>query len=55
LDLAKEQGLNFADEVVNVMRLARKKKWILSEEQRLQQEIELQTDLNVLLAAEKDR
>jgi STIP1 family protein 1 len=55
LDLAKEKGMNFADEVMNVMRLARKKKWALSEEKRLQQEIELQTDLNILLAAEKDR
>jgi len=54
-DLAKEQQLNFAGEVVKAMHLARKKKWMLVEEKRLQQEIELQTDLNILLAAEKDR
>lgn len=55
LDLAKENRMNFADEVRLLLSSVRKKKFTLSEEQRLQQEIELQTELNVLLMAEKDR
>ena len=53
-DLAKEQRLHFAGEVTNIMRLARKKKWALQEEKRLNQEIELQINLNHLLEAEKN-
>lgn len=54
-DLAKEQRLNFGDDITTFLRLARKKRWMLSEEKRIQQEIELQHDLSSLLSAEKDR
>ncbi|KAI1301213.1 E3 ubiquitin-protein ligase CHIP [Halotydeus destructor] len=52
-DLAKEQKLNFGDEIASQLRLARKKKWNLIEEQRLNEEIELQTYINGLIL--KDR
>jgi STIP1 family protein 1 len=55
LDLAKEQKLNFGDDISAALRLARKKKWMLLEEKRIQQEIELQIQLNSLVTAEKDR
>lgn len=54
-ELAKEQQQNFGDDITGVLRLAKKKKWCISEEKRIQEEIEQQTELNLLLLAEKDR
>uniref|UniRef100_U5ET79 E3 ubiquitin-protein ligase CHIP n=1 Tax=Corethrella appendiculata TaxID=1370023 RepID=U5ET79_9DIPT len=48
-DLAKEQKLNFGDDIASQLRLARKKRWNLQEEKRICQEIELQTYLNKLI------
>jgi len=41
-DLAREQKLNFGDDIAVQLRIARKKRWNIQEEKRLQQEIELQ-------------
>lgn len=48
-DLGKEQKLNFGDDIASQLRLARKKRWNLLEEKRIQQEIELQSYLNRLI------
>lgn len=48
-DLAKEQRRNFGDDIASQLRLARKKRFQLQEEKRMQQEIELQTYLNRLV------
>ena len=37
------------------LRIARKKRWNIQEEKRIQQEIELQTMLNRLILEDKDR
>ncbi|CAN8002894.1 unnamed protein product [Ixodes hexagonus] len=54
-DLAKDQKLNFGDDIASQLRSARKRRWQLQEEKRLQQEIELQTYLNQLIIRDKDR
>jgi len=54
-DLAKDQRMNFGDDITSFLRLVRKKRWMLYEEKRIQQEIELQRDLNSLLCADKER
>jgi len=54
-DLAKDQRMNFGDDITSFLRLVRKKRWMLYEEKRIQQEIELQHDLNSLLCADKER
>lgn len=41
-DLAREQKLNFGDDIASQLRLARKKRWNVQEEKRIAQEIELQ-------------
>lgn len=41
LDLAKEQKLNFGDDIASLLRAARKKRWNTAEERRIAQEIEL--------------
>ncbi|CAB3365081.1 E3 ubiquitin-protein ligase CHIP [Cloeon dipterum] len=48
-DLAKEQKLNFGDDIAGQLRMARKKRWNLQEEKRIAQEIELQSYLNRLV------
>jgi len=48
-DLAKEQRLNFGDDIASQLRLARKKRFALQEEKRICQEIELQSYLNKLI------
>ncbi|XP_026468926.1 E3 ubiquitin-protein ligase CHIP-like [Ctenocephalides felis] len=48
-DLAKEQKLNFGDDIASQIRLARKKRWNVQEEKRIAQEIELQSYLNRLI------
>eukprot|EP00096_Caligus_rogercresseyi_P005461 TRINITY_DN2093_c0_g1_i1.p1 TRINITY_DN2093_c0_g1~~TRINITY_DN2093_c0_g1_i1.p1 ORF type:complete len:283 (+),score=93.67 TRINITY_DN2093_c0_g1_i1:145-993(+) len=55
LDLAKEQKLNFGDDIAIPLRIARKKRWNVLEEKRIVQEIELQTRLNKLVIEDKDR
>jgi len=47
--------MNFGDDITTYLRLVRKKRWMLYEEKRIQQEIELQHDLNSLLSADRDR
>ncbi|KAI4457174.1 e3 ubiquitin-protein ligase chip [Holotrichia oblita] len=55
LDLAKEQKLNFGDDIAGQLRMARKKRFSLMEEKRIAQEIELQTYLNKLITDDKER
>jgi len=54
-DLAKEQKLNFGDDIAIQLRIARKKRWNIQEEKRIQQEIELQTYLTRLVVEDRDR
>ena len=54
-DLAKEQKLNFGDDIAIQLRIARKKRWNIQEEKRIHQEIELQTYLNRLILEDKER
>jgi len=54
-DLAKEQKLNFGDDIAVQLRIARKKRWNIQEEKRIQQEIELQTYLTRLVVEDRDR
>lgn len=54
-DLAKEQKLNFGDEVTGALRLAKKRRWNMIEEKRIQQEIALQSYLNKLVSEERER
>ena len=53
-DLAKEQKLNFGDDIAIQLRIARKKRWTIQEEKRIQQEKELQTYLNRLILEDRD-
>lgn len=55
VDLAKEQKLNFGDDMTSILRQAKKKRFQIKEEQRINQEIELQSYLNslIILDAEK--
>ncbi|XP_067045391.1 E3 ubiquitin-protein ligase CHIP-like [Acropora muricata] len=54
-DLAKEQKLNFGDDIAGAVRLAKKKRFNVVEEKRISQEIELQAYLNKLIIEEKNR
>jgi len=54
-DLAKDQKLNFGDDIASQLRLAKKKRWNILEEKRIAQEIELQSYLNRLIREDKDR
>ncbi|ENN76454.1 hypothetical protein HUJ04_007261 [Dendroctonus ponderosae] len=55
LDLAKEQKLNFGDDIAAQLRAARKKRFSIQEEKRICQEIELQAYLNRLINEDKER
>ncbi|XP_034936631.1 E3 ubiquitin-protein ligase CHIP [Chelonus insularis] len=55
VDLAKEQKLNYGDDMTSALRQARKKRFQLREEQRLAQDIELQTYLNQLILEDAER
>ncbi|XP_046738821.1 E3 ubiquitin-protein ligase CHIP isoform X2 [Diprion similis] len=55
VDLAKEQKLNYGDDVTAVLRQARKRRFQLREEQRVAQDIELQSYLNQLIIQDADR
>ncbi|CAH1795619.1 unnamed protein product, partial [Owenia fusiformis] len=54
-ELAKEQKLNFGDDICSALRVAKKRRFSAVEEKRIQQEIELQTYLNRLITEEKER
>ncbi|XP_049869318.1 E3 ubiquitin-protein ligase CHIP isoform X2 [Pectinophora gossypiella] len=54
-DLAREQKLNFGDDIAAQIRLARKKRWNVQEEKRIAQEIELQSYLNRLIIEDTQR
>lgn len=54
-DLAKEQKLNFGDDIAAQLRIARKKRWNIQEEKRIAQEIELQAYLNKLINEDTER
>lgn len=53
-DLAKEQKLNFGDDIASQLRTARKKRFSLMEERRIAQEIELHSYLNKLITEDKE-
>ena len=53
--LAKEQRLNFGDDIPSALRTAKKKRWSSIEERRIHQESELHAYLNKLILAEKKR
>ncbi|XP_005108643.1 E3 ubiquitin-protein ligase CHIP [Aplysia californica] len=54
-ELAKEQKLNFGDDITNALRVAKKRRWNVIEEKRIKQEIELQSYLNRLIKEDKER
>lgn len=51
--MAKEQKLNFGDDIASQLRAARKKRFSVQEEKRIAQEIELHSYLDGLI--EKDK
>ncbi|XP_011494322.1 PREDICTED: E3 ubiquitin-protein ligase CHIP [Ceratosolen solmsi marchali] len=55
VDLAKEQKLNYGDDITSVLRQARKKRFQIKEEQRINQEIELQSYLNRLIVLDAEK
>ncbi|KAL1488900.1 hypothetical protein ABEB36_014689 [Hypothenemus hampei] len=55
LDLAKEQKMNFGDDIACQLRAARKKRFSIQEEKRICQEIELQSYLHKLIKEDKER
>ena len=54
-ELAKEQKMNFGDDIASALRVAKKRKWNTIEEKRIQQEIQLQVYLNNIIMREKER
>ncbi|XP_070580547.1 E3 ubiquitin-protein ligase CHIP-like [Ptychodera flava] len=54
-DLAREQKLNFGDDIASALRTAKKRRWNHMEDKRIQQEIELQSYLNKLMLEDKNR
>ncbi|VEN47897.1 unnamed protein product [Callosobruchus maculatus] len=54
VDLAKEQKLNFGDDIAAQLRSARKKRFSVQEEKRISQEIELHSYLNRLIEKDKE-
>uniref|UniRef100_A0A671VSF5 E3 ubiquitin-protein ligase CHIP n=1 Tax=Sparus aurata TaxID=8175 RepID=A0A671VSF5_SPAAU len=54
-NLAKEQRLNFGDDIPSALRVAKKKRWNSLEERRINQESELHAYLSKLIQAEKKR
>ncbi|XP_011175706.1 E3 ubiquitin-protein ligase CHIP [Solenopsis invicta] len=55
VDLAKEQKLNYGDDITSVLRQAKKRRFQVREEQRISQDIELQTYLNQLIMDDAKR
>lgn len=54
-DLAKEQKLNFGDEITGLLRAVRKRRWTVQEERRVAQEVELHSYLNRLIREDTER
>ncbi|XP_069502176.1 E3 ubiquitin-protein ligase CHIP isoform X1 [Ambystoma mexicanum] len=54
-NLAREQRLNFGDDIPSALRIAKKKRWSNIEEKRINQENELHAYLTRLILAEKER
>lgn len=54
-NLAKEQRLNFGDDIPSALRMAKKKRWNSIEEKRINQENQLHAYLSKLILAEKER
>lgn len=54
-NLAKEQRLNFGDDIPSALRIAKKKRWNSIEERRIHQENELHAYLTRLIMAERER
>ncbi|PRD21218.1 UNVERIFIED_CONTAM: STIP1-like and U box-containing protein 1 [Trichonephila clavipes] len=54
-DLAKDQRLNFGDDIASQLRIAKKKRWTVQEDKRINQEIELQSYLNRLILDDKEK
>lgn len=54
-NLAKEQRLNFGDDIPSALRIAKKKRWNSMEEKRINQENKLHAYLTRLILAEKKR
>lgn len=52
--MAKDQKLNFGDDIASQLRTARKKRFSVQEEKRIAQEIELQSYLNKLIREDKE-
>lgn len=55
MDLAKEQKRNYGDDITSTLRQARKRRFELREEQRIAQDIELQSYLNQLIIEDAER
>uniref|UniRef100_W5L843 E3 ubiquitin-protein ligase CHIP n=1 Tax=Astyanax mexicanus TaxID=7994 RepID=W5L843_ASTMX len=53
-NLAKEQRLNFGDDIPSALRIAKKKRWNSLEEKRISQENELHAYLTKLILAERE-
>ncbi|XP_039269869.2 E3 ubiquitin-protein ligase CHIP-like [Styela clava] len=53
--LAKQQKLNFGDDIAAMLRNAKKKRWDKLEKERISQEIELQTYLTNLMVEDEKR
>lgn len=53
--MAKEQKLNYGDDITSVLRQAKKRRFQIREEQRISQDIELQTYLNQLIVDDAKR
>ncbi|XP_067859414.1 E3 ubiquitin-protein ligase CHIP isoform X4 [Heptranchias perlo] len=54
-NLAKEQRLNFGDDIPSALRIAKKKRWNSIEDKRIQQENDLHDYLAKLILSEKER
>lgn len=54
-DLAKDQKLNFGDDIASQLRIAKKTRWTTLEEERISREIELQSYLNRIILEDKER
>jgi len=54
-DMAKDAKKNFGDDITSALRQAKRKRWNMQEERRIQQEIELQTYLNSLVKQDMER
>ncbi|XP_038675186.1 E3 ubiquitin-protein ligase CHIP isoform X1 [Scyliorhinus canicula] len=54
-NLAKEQRLNFGDDIPSALRIAKKKRWNSIEDKRIQQENDLHDYLTKLILSEKER